>query len=202
MERREAYTITYAILGMLARWGPMTGYDLKRWFDQGVGQIWPAAYGQIYKELNRLQELGWAQMEREEQESRPDRKVYRITPAGREALAAWLGERAEPPQWRDELLLKLIFGAFAAPGTLAETLHAAIADHEQRLRRYQEELRTHGDPTQPEIWQQPLSPENPTDPYIGLTARLGVAFEEMYLRWLHETCELLAPGDRHVPADE
>ena len=52
-------------------------------------------------------------MEREEQESRPDRKVYRMTPAGGSALATWLGERAEPPQLRDELLLKIIFGAFA-----------------------------------------------------------------------------------------
>ncbi len=197
MERREAYTITYAILGMLARWGPMTGYDVKRWFDQGVGQIWSAAYGQIYKELKRLQDLGWAEMEREEQESRPDRKVYCVTPAGREALARWLSERAEPVQLRDELLLKIVFGAFAAPGALADTLRSAIADHEQRLMQYHEELRIHGDPTQPEIWQQPTSAESPTDPYIGLTARLAVAFEEMYLRWLHETLELIAPGERH-----
>jgi PadR family transcriptional regulator AphA len=189
------YTITYAILGMLARWGPMSGYDLKRWFDQGVGQIWSAAYGQIYKELNRLQTLGWAEMEREEQEARPDRKVYRVTPAGREALAAWLGQRAEPPQMRDELLLKLAFGSLAPPGALAETLRASIADHEQRLSRYQEELRTHGDPTQPETWQQPRSTDSPTDPYVGLTARLGVAFEEMYLRWLHEAAAALALDD-------
>ncbi len=33
-----------------------------------------------------------------------------------------------------------------------------------------------------------------TDPYIGMTTRLGIAFEEMYLRWLRETLALVV-GD-------
>ncbi|HEY7124736.1 MAG TPA: PadR family transcriptional regulator [Ktedonobacterales bacterium] len=195
MEQREAYTITYAVLGMLARWGPMSGYDVKRYFDQGLGYIWSATHSQIYKELRRLADLGWAEMEREEQESRPDRKVYRMTPAGREGLARWLGQPAEMLQLHDELLLKVVFGTFAPPGALAATVRASIAAHERRLAQFQEEARLHGDPTQPETWQGYPRPEGVTDPYIGLTTRLAIAFEEMYLRWLRETLALIAPNE-------
>jgi len=191
VNQREAYTITYAVLGMLARWGPRSGYDVKRYFDQGLGYIWSATHSQIYKELRRLADLGWAEMEREEQESRPDRKVYRITPAGREALALWLGQPAEMLQLHDELLLKVVFGAFAPPGGLPNILRASIAAHEQRLAQFQEELRQHGDPAQPETWEGYPRAEGITDPYIGMTTRLGIAFEEMYLRWLRETLALV-----------
>ena len=197
MDQREAYTITYVVLGMLARWGAMSGYDVKRWFDEGLRHIWGATHSQIYKELRRLHDLGWAEMEREEQELRPDRKVYRITPAGHEALSAWLAQPAEMLQLHDELLLKVVFGAFAPPGALAATLRASIAAHEERLMQFDEELRLHGDPAQPETWQDYPRAEGATDPYIGLTARAAVAFEEMYLRWLHETLMLLAPNEPH-----
>lgn len=117
-----------------------------------------------------------------------------ITPAGREALALWLGQTAEMLQLHDEDSLKVVFGAFAPPGGLVNILRASIAAHEQRLAQFQEELRQHGDPTQPETWQGYPRAEGVTDPYIGMTTRLGIAFEEMYLRWLRETLALVV-GD-------
>lgn len=192
MEQRETYTITYAVLGMLARWGPRSGYDVKRYFDEGLAHIWGATHSQIYRELRRLADLGWAEMEREEQESRPDRKVYRITTTGREALGRWLEQPPEMLQLHDELMLKVVFGAYAPPGALAATLRASITAHEERLAQFQEELRVHGDPTQPETWQAAFSTESAIDAHVGLTVRAGIAFEEMYLRWLRETFALLA----------
>jgi PadR family transcriptional regulator, regulatory protein AphA len=43
--------------------------------------MWGVVQSQVYKELRRMKELGRVEMEREEQESRPDRKVYSITNA-------------------------------------------------------------------------------------------------------------------------
>ena len=68
MEQPEAYPITYGILGLLAFWGPLSGYDLKRLFDHTLAPMWGAAQSQIYKELRRMKELGWVDMQREEQE--------------------------------------------------------------------------------------------------------------------------------------
>src|SRR5713226_3365644 len=74
MERPEAYPITYGILGLLAYWGPLSGYDIKHLFDHTLTPMWGAAHSQIYKELRRMKALDWVEMEREEQDSRPDRK--------------------------------------------------------------------------------------------------------------------------------
>ena len=56
MEQIEAYPVTYGILGLLAFWGPLSGYDLKRLFDHTLAPMWGAAQSQIYKELRRMKE--------------------------------------------------------------------------------------------------------------------------------------------------
>ena len=86
-------SLDYAILGFLS-YHPSSGYDLKRIFDTSVRHFWPADQSQIYRTLSRLMKLGWVEMEKIEQEDRPDRKVYDITPAGRQELLRWL---AGPP---------------------------------------------------------------------------------------------------------
>ncbi len=194
MERPEAYPITYGMLGLLAFWGPMSGYDIKRVFDHTLAPMWGAAHSQIYKELRRMQELGWVDMEREEQEARPDRKVYSITNKGSTALREWQAQPADVFQLRDELLLKVLFGTFAAPGDLAQNLRAAIAHHEMRLLEYRQtshfipakgELRT-GDKR-----HNPYAVESEEDPYFGLIAHFAIGFEKTYLNWLYETLDFV-----------
>src|SRR2546430_790658 len=131
MDRPEAYPITYGVLGLLAFWGPMSGYDIKRLFDHVLSPMWGAAHSQIYNELRRMKELGWVEMEREEQERRPDGKVLRMTQEGYEALTA--GKKHPPAimQLRDELLLKILFGSFAPPDALEENLRNGIASHQK-----------------------------------------------------------------------
>src|SRR5690349_16102981 len=107
IEQAEVYPITYGVLGLLAFLGPMSGYDIKRAFDHVLAPMWGAAHSQIYKELRRMETLGWVSMKREEQESRPDRKVYSIMPEGQSALIAWEGQQSFVLQMRDELLLKI-----------------------------------------------------------------------------------------------
>ncbi|HEY7339365.1 MAG TPA: PadR family transcriptional regulator [Ktedonobacterales bacterium] len=193
-DREDGYPITYAVLGLLAEWGPMSGYDLKRWFDRGLGVIWSAAHSQIYTELRRLTDFGWVMMEREEQEQRPDRKVYTVTPSGRDALAAWQRRPAAPPQIRDEFLLKLALGRFAPPDALAASLRQMLAYHEQRLVEMHEEVRAHSEHAAV-IMNTGAESERPADWYIALSARLGVAYEEAYIRWLGETLSLLEASD-------
>lgn len=86
-------SLDHAILGFL-NYNPYTGYDLKKIFDTSVQHFWTADQTQIYRTLARLTQQGYAEMEKVPQENRPDRKVYHITAAGREALLAWL---AGPP---------------------------------------------------------------------------------------------------------
>ncbi|HZS77258.1 MAG TPA: PadR family transcriptional regulator [Ktedonobacteraceae bacterium] len=192
MERPEAYPITYGILGLLAFWGPMSGYDIKRMFDHTLSAMWGAAHSQIYKELRRMQDLGWVDMRREEQESRPDRKVYSITEKGREALREWHAQPPEVFQIRDELLLKVLFGSFASPEDLAQNLRAAIANHEMRLQQYRQishYLPIQGSLPAANKRPNPYAMESEEDPYFGLITHFAIEFEKTYLRWLYEALE-------------
>ena len=198
MDRPNAYPITYGVLGLLAFWGPLSGYDLKRLFDHILSPMWGAAHSQIYHELRRMKELGWVEMEREEQESRPDRKVYSITEVGREALATW---QAQPPsvlQLRDELLLKILFGSFASHDDLVTNLKKSIAEHEIRLLNYRQNLQyipTRGERIQEGRRHNPYTEAGEADPFFNLIARFAIEFENAYLRWLYETLAFLEENE-------
>lgn len=194
MDRPEAYPITYGVLGLLAFWGPLSGYDLKRLFDHLLAPMWGAAHSQIYHELRRMKELGWVEMQREEQETRPDRYVYHLTQAGQEALAAWQEQPPTVLQLRDELLLKVLFGSFASTEALAANLRAGMAVHEQRLLQYRHNLQhlpVRGMPTQPSGRPNPYAAANEEDRYFRLISRFAIDFEKMYLNWLREALAYL-----------
>src|SRR5271163_2562770 len=72
------------LLGLLTT-EPMSGYDLGLTIRGSVGHFW--------------------------QKGKPDRHIYSITRKGREHLAAWLAVEPRPEIPRNELLLKLFFGA-------------------------------------------------------------------------------------------
>ena len=207
-ERPEAYPITYGILGLLAYWGPLSGYDIKHVFDHTLTPMWGAAHSQIYKELRRMKDLDWVDMQREEQEARPDRKVYSITEKGNNALRKWQAQASEVFQLRDELLLKVLFGAFATPGDLAQHLHAGIANHEARLHQYRQNslvIPPRGAFQQPNKRPNPYAAESEDDPYLALIAHFAIEFEKTYLRWLHEALdfvenrETLSGGNEYEP---
>jgi DNA-binding PadR family transcriptional regulator len=203
MEPLEAYPITYGMLGLLALWGPLSGYDLKHICDHILAPMWGVVQSQVYKELRRMQELGWVEMEREEQESRPDRKVYSITEKGHMALRSWQVQPPEVFQIRDELLLKVLFGAFASPGDLAQNLRNGIAEHEMRLLDYRQNaqfLPMRGTFRPRNKRPNPYGTESQEDPYLNLIARFAIAFEQTYIRWLYEALEVVEP--REVQASE
>jgi PadR family transcriptional regulator, regulatory protein AphA len=205
MEQPEAYPITYSILGLLAFWGPLSGYDLKRLFDHTLATMWGAAQSQIYKELRRMKEVGWVEMEREEQESRPDRKIYSITDQGHTALRKWQALPPEIFQVRDELLLKVLFGAFAAPSDLAQNIRKSIADHEMRLLAYrQNALFT---PTQRAFQPgnkrpNPYGTESQEDPYFSLIVHFAIEFENTYIRWLYEALDMVENRQKQALLDD
>ncbi|MCK8680837.1 PadR family transcriptional regulator [Streptomyces lichenis] len=95
------------LLALLAR-GPAHGYELKQDLEQLLGAAYPPTnVGQIYVTLGRLEKSGLIEGEEIAQESRPNKKIYRLTEAGQEALSAWFEETADEPRVRDEFFMKL-----------------------------------------------------------------------------------------------
>lgn len=205
MEQSEAYPVTYVILGLLAFWGPLSGYDLKRLFDHTLAPMWGAAQSQIYKELRRMKELGWVDMEREEQESRPDRKIYSITDQGLGALRKWQEQPPEVFQIRDEMLLKVLFGTFASPDDLAENLRRSIANHEMRLLAYRQNalfLPARGAFQGRNKRPNPYGAESQEDPYFSLVVRFAIEFEKTYIQWLYEALEVVENRQEQALPDD
>jgi DNA-binding PadR family transcriptional regulator len=135
-------TLGYIILGLLGS-RPMSGYDIKRAFDQSLATYWNAGHSQIYTTLKALAGRRLVTSELVYQEGRPNRRVYRLTPSGRDQLDLWLAEPVPPRYTKDEFLTKLFFcGQTSDQATLLHleahlvALHVQLADMEQALRDY------------------------------------------------------------------
>ncbi len=101
--------LPHALLGMI-NYTPMTGYDLKTAFNASINFFWSASLPQIYRTLHQMEKNGWVSSSIEQQEGRPNRKVYKITGKGKKELRRWLGGPLEISDVKDEMLLKVFFG--------------------------------------------------------------------------------------------
>src|SRR5713101_2267370 len=82
----------YAILSLLARL-PLSGYDMAREMKKPHSFFFgQAQLSQIYPELARLEELGLVTSTHVEQQGKPDKKVYTLSPLGLERLQQWMVE--------------------------------------------------------------------------------------------------------------
>jgi DNA-binding PadR family transcriptional regulator len=104
------------------------GYQLRARLALALGPLAEALNeGQVYVTLSRLEKAGLLTSRREGQTDRPDRKVYALTPAGRERVSAWLWDTSWPKPAPAEFHLKLV--AAAAAG-LADPV--GIVDRQRR----------------------------------------------------------------------
>lgn len=131
MSRSTLTTTSYAVLGLLSikSW---SSYELTQQMDRSLGRMWPRATSKLYEEPKKLVEHGFAKVSDESIGRRP-RSVYTITPRGRRALAAWLGEPSAGPVLEYEQLLKVFFAESGSKADLLATLGAAATWAEAQL---------------------------------------------------------------------
>jgi PadR family transcriptional regulator AphA len=109
--------IKYAILGFLS-WRPLTGYDLKKIFEDSVFIYWSGNNNQIYKSLVELHREELVTGKVEHQENGPSRKIYTITEKGSADLRKWVLSSPEPPQLRNSFLIQLAWADQLKPNDL------------------------------------------------------------------------------------
>ena len=98
----------HAVLALLAD-EPAHGYEIKRALEERFGTvIAPLNAGQIYTTLQRLQRDELVSDDSVAQSGRPDKRVYRLTDAGWQALQDWLGTASAPTRLRDDFFMKLV----------------------------------------------------------------------------------------------
>lgn len=178
--------LKYALLGLL-QYNPSTGYDLKQFMDTSTSNFWHAKLSQIYVTLKALEQDGLVTSDVQEQESRPDRRVYTLTAQGAQELDQWLQiTSAELPQLKDPFLLKLFFCARTDKENVLLQLKIQRDMHQKLLNEYQTEttarIKNIGESV-PQLKRDAL--------FWGLTLRSGELIEEATIRWLDEAIEII-----------
>jgi len=104
------------LLALLAK-EPAHGYELRQALEQTFGEAYPSPnVGQIYVTLQRLERDGLVRSQDVIQSARPNKRVYEVTDAGREALADWVEEPSAAAHVRDEFFMKLVLAPMAGAG--------------------------------------------------------------------------------------
>lgn len=168
------------LLGLLSG-QPVSGYDLGQKIRASVGSFWRESYGQIYPNLKRLEAEGLATAKTVRQIGNPEKRIFSITGKGRERLAEWLALEPQPEIPRNEMLLKLFFGAQISP-------EISIQHLERWLKRERESLR---ELRRMESEELPKDPKNPGSSYRRMAARFSLLQQEAHQRWGEETLEIL-----------
>jgi DNA-binding PadR family transcriptional regulator len=167
--------VTPVVLGLLAS-GPLSGYDIKTIVDRSTRFFWAASYGQIYPELKRLEQESLIEGADASNGNR-GRRIYELTPAGRQALVDWLLEdKTVTVELRDESLLMLFF-ADAVP------FEQALMVLEGRKRGHEDFLKI--------LREIQARPGGPDPTFVDLVLRWGIDFNEWGARWCQEQLERL-----------
>ena len=146
-----ATAITPVILGLLAM-RPLSGYDIQAVVDRSTRFFWAASYGQIYP-----------------------RRVYSLTPAGRDALVEWLLGPTVTIELRGESLLRLFFADSLPKEQALMLLEWRKLGHQQ----YLETLRA-------------IDARPGQDPqFVDLVLRWGIEFNEWGAQWCQQQLDRL-----------
>jgi PadR family transcriptional regulator, regulatory protein AphA len=136
-DKNQRNPADFPILGVLWR-SPSHGYDLCRELGERLGEIWTLRNSHIYALLAGLEKDGLVAHQRVDQETRPTKKVFRITDAGRQVFLDWVRSPVENVRdVRLEFLAKLHFARQDSPSALADLIAdqlGACLGSEKRLR--------------------------------------------------------------------
>lgn len=119
-----------------------SGSDLAQRFDRSLGYFWHATHQQIYRELARMEALGWIESLPAES-GRGRKRAYQILPAGQAELRRWVGTTMDPQPLRNELMVRLRAEAALgmdddATAALVQELRNRLQLHEAQLALYRE----------------------------------------------------------------
>lgn len=138
-------TLRSALLALISG-GPLTGYDAVKHFRSSVGHLWHAPDSQIYPELRKMRAEGLVEASAVPWGTKSATKTrYELTPAGREALAAWQATPLSYAPERDQAHLLAAYFEWGSPDSARERLRehiafftAARASAEQQAREIRE----------------------------------------------------------------
>lgn len=154
--------------------GEASGYEIKKLFEEGpFAYFHQASYGSIYPGLGKLLKKGLITMREQEQDGRPDKKVYAITAAGQAVLGRNLKKQPAPDKIRSEAMLMFFLADHLDAAHLNDVFDGYLADYRNKL----------------ECVSQPDERDMP--PHCRFARGFGQAFYRTAIRYMEENKDLL-----------
>jgi DNA-binding PadR family transcriptional regulator len=123
-------SLRHGLIGLLAREGPMTGYELTKAFDRSVNFVWHAVQGQIYPELSRLAAAGHI---RQTSTGPRGAKRFEATEEGIGELRRWITDVEPARGIRNETLLRVFFAHLVEPAEVEALLQREADEYRRQL---------------------------------------------------------------------
>jgi DNA-binding PadR family transcriptional regulator len=129
------------LLALLER-EPAYGYTLKRRYDERFAGSRPLSFGQVYASLARFERQGWAEVLEVEPGDGPERKRYRVTPAGVAVVDGWVFRAQEPSGFATSALFARVSVALMSGRPAEQVLGPQRDLHLARIRELTTRRRT------------------------------------------------------------
>ncbi len=172
-----------AVLGLLHE-SPMHGYEIRKRLTELLGPFRAFSYGSLYPALRRAQDAGFIAEEAAPgptaaNRKRRARRVYGLTPAGRERFSALVADTGPQNYTDDGFGVHLAF--FTA--TPAQARLRILEGRRRQVEERREELR------------RALAAGGSSETYTRQLHELGLETTEREVRWLNELIAAEARSD-------
>ncbi len=177
-------SLKHAMLGLLSIHS-MNGYQIKKYFDEGIKHFWNVSISQIYPTLGSMLQSRLIKIENDGDGTARPSKIYAITEKGREELLQWISTPSKEDPFRSEMLLKLYFSSPLESKTLIRHFEQIRKQTQAQVDLFESKLKhlnsCHAD-------QQNFE----TDAvYWGMTARYGILRDMAQIDWCDECIRIL-----------
>lgn len=126
-------------LGIL-NYGPSSGYEIRKCVEEGSFSFAAdAGFGSIYPALRQMKDEGLIEEAEPAEGDRADKKLYRLTEAGADALRRRLMVKPEPDKFRSDFVFLMAFAHLLPPGHVERLIDDQIRFHEgfvEELNKY------------------------------------------------------------------
>ena len=178
-------SLSYGLLGLL-NYFPMSGYDLKKIFDDSINFFWAAKTSQIYRELKFLEKKGDITSKIQSSKKGPNKRLYEITRQGKLSLGKWL---ENPPEalredQRNAFLIRVLHSSQIG----FENLYPQVR---KRLAAYQVELQQLDSVEKKLKEYVALSGKADNLPYWKIVLSRGRHVTRANIAWAEETLRFL-----------
>ena len=170
MARGNLTPFSYVVLVLVGRNGA-SAHDVVRMMRRGR-LYWTAADSHYYAEPKRLEQLGLLTSETAPGQT-TERRVYRLTAAGEEAVAAWIEEPTPVPRIQNEAIVRLLGSDLGDEAAVVRSLLAMRAELDAI-----DALLAQGREEKASLPHRARA--------LELVHRLGSDTVELYRRWLDE----------------